>query len=338
MKNSIHNNQKNITIQLFRIIACIMVLLTHMRSVVPMDAISNYIDFGGFGVGVFFIISGYLAFNSADLANGRVLNYYKKRALRILPLFYVVILIWAVLRSFVFVDMPEDPAGLYWLNYVLLIFKSYPNSVIEWSNVGAVWTIASFIYFYLFMPLFYKYINSFSKALIAEILFIGINIAYYLFSIKWFEPLSDLCIFGLGILIYFAKNESQESKFTLFGCLLLIIWIINLSDVKHMLFISIIMAIMIINSNVKNTSIGHIKVLSSLFNILDYYSFDIYLSHPIVLYLVSKLGLASNNNLIKAIIIIAGIVVLSVILDKISSIICSIFEKLSVMNRRRLGK
>lgn len=328
MKNSIHNNQKNITIQFFRIIACIMVLLTHMRSVVPMDAISNYIDFGGFGVGVFFIISGYLAFNSADLANGRVLNYYKKRALRILPLFYVVILIWAVLRSFVFGDMPEDPAGLYWLNYVLLIFKSYPNSVIEWSNVGAVWTIASFIYFYLFMPLFYKYINSFTKALMAEILFIGINIAYYLFSIKWFEPLSDLCIFGLGILIYFAKKESQESKFTLFGCLLLIIWIINLSDVKHMLFISIIMAIILMNSNITDTSFRRVKGLNKLLNVLDKYSFEIYLSHPIILYLVSSLGIAGNSNLLKAFIIIVGIMVLSVILEKVSSIISSIFEKI----------
>lgn len=328
MKNSIHNNQKNITIQLFRIIACIMVLLTHMRSVVPMDAISNYIDFGGFGVGVFFIISGYLAYNSADLANGRVLNYYKKRALRILPLFYVVILIWAVLRSFVFVDMPKDPAGLYWLNYVLLIFKSYPNSVIEWSNVGAVWTIASFIYFYLFMPLFYKYINSFTKALMAEILFIGINIAYYLFSIKWFEPLSDLCIFGLGILIYFAKKETQESKFTLFGCLLLIIWIINLSDVKHMLFISIIMAIILMNSNITDTSIERVKGLNKLLNVLDKYSFEIYLSHPIILYLVSSLGIAGNSNLLKAFIIIVGIMVLSVILEKVSSIISSVFEKI----------
>lgn len=316
-----NGRKKDITIQLFRVIACIMVMLTHMRAVVPMDAIANYIDFGGFGVGVFFIISGYLAFNSADLANGRVLNYYKKRALRILPLFYVVIFIWAVLRSFVFVDMPEDPAGLYWLNYVLLIFKSYPNSVIEWSNVGAVWTIASFIYFYLFMPLFYKYINSFSKALMAEILFIGINIVYYLFSIKWFEPLSDLCIFGLGILIYFAKKESQESKFTLFGCFLLIIWIINLSDVKHMLFISIIMAIILMNSNITDTSIGHVKGLNKLLNVLDKYSFEIYLSHPIILYLVSSLGIAGNSNLLRAVTIIAGIIVLSVILEKVSSII-----------------
>lgn len=326
-----HNNgntQKDITIRLFRVIACIMVLLTHMRAVVPMNAIAKYIDFGGFGVGVFFIISGYLAFNSAELANGRVLNYYKKRALRILPLFYVVILIWGILRSVVFCDMPEDPVGLYWLNYILLIFKSYPNSVIEWSNVGAVWTIASFIYFYLLMPLFYKYINSFIRALITEIFFIGINIAYYLFSIKWFEPLSDLCIFGLGILIYFAKKESQESKFTLFGCLLLILWIINLSDVKHMLFISIIMAIMIINGNVKNTTIEHIKVLGCLLNILDHYSFDIYLSHPIVLYLVSTLGIAGNNTLLKAIVITIGIIVLSIILDNISSAICSVIEKL----------
>ena len=336
-----HNNcntQKDITIRLFRVIACIMVLLTHMRAVVPMNAIAKYINFGGFGVGVFFIISGYLAFNSSDLANGRVLNYYKKRALRILPLFYVVILIWGILRSFVFSDMPEDPSGLYWLNYILLIFKSYPNSVIEWSNVGAVWTIASFIYFYLLMPLFYKYINSFIRALIAEILFIGINIAYYLFSIKWFEPLSDLCIFGLGILIYFAKKESQESKFTFFGCFLLILWIINLSDVKHMLFISIIMAIMILNSNVNSTTIGHFKALGCLLKNLDYYSFDIYLSHPIVLYLVSKFGLASNNNLVRAIVIIGGIMALSVILDKINSMACSIIEKLNVMNRRRFGK
>lgn len=323
-----NGRKKDITIQLFRVIACIMVMLTHMRAVVPMDAIANYIDFGGFGVGVFFIISGYLAFNSADLANGRVLNYYKKRALRILPLFYVVILVWAVLRSFVFVDMPEDPAGLYWLNYVLLIFKSYPNSVIEWSNVGAVWTIASFIYFYLFMPLFYKYINSFTKALMAEILFIGINIAYYLFSIKWFEPLSDLCIFGLGILIYFAKKESQESKFTLFGCLLLIIWIINFSDVKHMLFISIIMAIILMNSNIKDTSIERVKGLNKLLNVLDKYSFEIYLSHPIILYLVSSLGIAGNSNLLRAVTIIAGIIVLSVILEKVSSIISSVFEKI----------
>ena len=246
-----------------------------MRVVVPMNAIAKYIDFRKFGVGVFFIISGYLAFNSADLANGRVLKYYKKRTLRILPLFYVVILIWGILRSFAFSDMPEDPTGLYWLNYILLIFK------------------------------------------VIQIVFLnGVM----------FEPLSDLCIFGLGILIYFAKKESQESKFNLFGCFFLILWIINLSDVKHMLFISIIMAIMIINSNVNNTTIEQIKVLSSLLKFLDYYSFDIYLSHPIVLYLVSTLGIVSNNTLLREIII--GILVLSIALDKISSTICSIIEKL----------
>lgn len=64
-----------------------------------------------------------------------------------------------------------------------------------------------------------------------------------------------------------------------------------------------------------------------LFDSLDYYSFDIYLSHPIVLYLVSTLGIASNNTLLREIIIV-GILVLSIALDKISSTICSIIEKL----------
>ena len=78
-------------IQIFRIVACIGTFLIHFGQRMEIGGILRRItDLGGYGVSVFFIISGFVAWNSVD--NNKefsVREYWIKRCVKILPIYYV---------------------------------------------------------------------------------------------------------------------------------------------------------------------------------------------------------------------------------------------------------
>ena len=79
---------KNKNIELLRIISIIFVFLFHMN----IDQFKN----GYLGVDVFFVISGFVISQSIDKSlkekSFAILNFYKKRALRLLPELYLMLL------------------------------------------------------------------------------------------------------------------------------------------------------------------------------------------------------------------------------------------------------
>ena len=112
-----------IGISICRVAACLLVFVVHAGQYMNLGGIARRItDFGQFGVHLFFIISGYLAIMS--LASGRVtsiLNYYKKRCLRLLPLYYLIILIFLIVDEFLLKSVPPDELGLGWFRYIFLL-------------------------------------------------------------------------------------------------------------------------------------------------------------------------------------------------------------------------
>lgn len=86
------------SIQYLRGIACLLVVLLHIKSLMPVEYRSLFSN-GGIGVDIFFIISGfiiYYATSNPGEAKGNV--YFTKRILRIYPLFFVVWLITSILN------------------------------------------------------------------------------------------------------------------------------------------------------------------------------------------------------------------------------------------------
>ncbi len=141
-------------IQLLRVLACLGVFTAHLAPKMgAQGAVARAANFGASGVYLFFLVSAFLA---CGTWSGRSLNgvpgYYLRRAFRILPLYYGVILYQFLLHTFLLKDVPPDPEGLLWLRYLLLTNAFLPGPDNFWSNLSATWTISLFLVFYLCAP------------------------------------------------------------------------------------------------------------------------------------------------------------------------------------------
>jgi peptidoglycan/LPS O-acetylase OafA/YrhL len=115
---------------------------------------------GGFGVTVFFFLSGYLITTlmrmEAD-ASGKVSlkHFYLRRALRILPPFYIV-LVAATLLAAAGVTRGEDPLHPAAVASQVLHFSNYWVAIHGWNGIapgtGVYWSLAVEEHFYLVFP------------------------------------------------------------------------------------------------------------------------------------------------------------------------------------------
>jgi len=117
---------------------------------------------GGFGVTVFFFLSGYLITtllraeaqqkNSIDLR-----NFYVRRALRIFPPCYVTVLIVTVLAGAGFIYNTESYRSLF---AAFLYFSNYWN-ILGFGNLiagmGVLWSLAVEEHYYLLFPALYAW-------------------------------------------------------------------------------------------------------------------------------------------------------------------------------------
>ncbi len=141
-------------IQLLRVLACLGVFAAHLAPKMgARGAVARAANFGASGVYLFFLVSAFLAcgtWSKRRLSDAP--GYYLRRALRILPLYYGVILYQFLLHTLLLKDVPDDPAGLSWLRYLFLTNAFLPGPDNFWSNLSATWTISLFLVFYLCVP------------------------------------------------------------------------------------------------------------------------------------------------------------------------------------------
>lgn len=110
------------------------------------------------GVRLFFVLSGYLITTliAAEFERTGTISlrdFYRRRAVRILPAFYVFLsgaLLLAVLRSAPVVKSAFAAAGLFVWNYAL---PHLPVDEITYWDLGHLWTLALEQQFYVFWPL-----------------------------------------------------------------------------------------------------------------------------------------------------------------------------------------
>lgn len=216
---------RSYALDLLRILATAMVLTVHTGQTAGLDSATCL---GANGVLLFFIMSGYLAENGLQKAPG-ALGYYKRRAARILPLYWLVLAVrWMYdlaldLQAMPLADVLRGPCGLRYLRYPFFLQMVIPSEDwMLWDNRNALWTMSAFAFFYLLAPLLHKLIRSFyaSFALLLVCLFgkgfIGIMIEKALagypaaaniseFSAK--TPLMVLYCFLFGVTLCHALRE-----------------------------------------------------------------------------------------------------------------------------------
>lgn len=283
----------------FRAIAILIVFIAHcgLERVVP----------GGFGVTIFFFLSGYLITSllrsEYEQTHGIGLGaFYIRRTLRIWPPLYITIAVaWLVMR-FVFPQAHIDPWG------VLAQLAFVINYAYLWGHGSGLdlplWSLAVEEHFYLLFPLVYKvFLTSMSRrgatltclALCALILLIRIayavtygplGIVYY-----WSHTRIDSILFGCCLALYNnpvldreawrpGKGHLALALISLLGCL-----VFRNEVFRQTLRYSVQgLALYVVFSDALHDKGAFSRLLSSRpLRIVSLYSYTFYLVHVLVI-------------------------------------------------------
>lgn len=295
---------RNTNIDIVRILAAFMVLMVHVGYMLGWPA--KYTWTGYYGVPLFFVLSGYLSMFSMDRCKS-VKEYYKKRFLRIVPLYWAILTILYVLNLVTY--LPSQGAAVFssdgvcsvkYLRYYLFLNMFIPSDKFNiWNNMNGFWTIPAFMFFYLTVPLIYKLVRRYYVSLVLLIVMLfcrkpvahrfevflnnsGRNISEIHSFVEWMPLMVFYCFF-LGVTIYYACREGRQFSF-------LVLCILSMTYNEFGWFVwDIAMALMVLGAvSLPPLVTGEGKIAQVVKTVSDF-SFAQYLTHIAVLGYVIKL-------------------------------------------------
>lgn len=294
-----------IIFDILRICAALMVFCIHLFIFVPelprsvCDILSN----GGYGVSVFFVMSGFLIFES--LKNSKSLKeYYVKRISRIVPSYYAILVLGIVVWDLVLHQMPADTyAHLGWLRYFLFLNTWIPSAEYgSWNNLWGLWTISCFMFFYLIAPALKKWIRSFERSVVFMIgMIIGTFVLSKVLTLVFTRlgaslpnmlacdiPLYSMNTFAMGICAWYAYREDKVKEY-LRIMVLLLVGFVGLNMYNRMLWgvLAALVMMVFIDAGMAN------KKCESFLKLLGRYSFSLYLVHLPILRILEYMGFGS---------------------------------------------
>lgn len=138
--------------------------LTGVRQLEPLRVISNgQLDLGGFAVKCFFILSGFLIFQSLERSSS-LLNYLWKRILRLFPGLFVMLLFVLLVVPFVYTGetpLLENKSYLTYLPRQMMLYNLQDSidgvfvGMPYYTVNGSLWTICYEFTMYLMIGLFF---------------------------------------------------------------------------------------------------------------------------------------------------------------------------------------
>ena len=320
-------------IQLLRGIAVLYVVLFHLG----IESIQS----GFLGVDVFFIISGFLM--AILYKNDDVKGFYARRAKRLLPAYYVVIL-GTLIISFL-VNTPNEINqvvsqaifGSTFLSNIGFWLQNSYFSKAEFNPLLHLWSLGVEIQFYLVIPIlayvFYKIRFSLALVLLSSmilcfvVLTISPKTSFFMMPLRVWQFL-----LGYGCALYFTNNGNVKlSQFRWLGCIgLLLILLIPFLNVDgqaldvilgHPGFIALLVSIATcmvllfgLPREIEKNIIGRVLVK------LGQYSYSVYLVHfPVIVLYLSEPFSGTVLHIASAVdwvIIFTFIVFLSILLHK----------------------
>ena len=294
----------NISLDMIRILAIFMVLSVHAGQYVN-ENVKQYTGIGAKGVTLFFILSGYLAMESYQRIshNGNAIDYYKNRVKRILPQYYFILIFEYIVNlqlyhtygySYGEIFEPLNGiCGLKYLRYFLFLHGVLPsNNYLWWNNGFALWTMSSFAFFYLIVPLLFRFIRNWKVSLFITIALLilrqsMVNLTVDIFklfgafndpySVALDEPINNICYFMIGITVWHLKDKRAVFGF---GALAAVVAVFSSMTFYgyEMIFTALLIFAISFPIN-QYTPIAMKKVIRQLCSM----SFFIYLSHMVFL-------------------------------------------------------
>lgn len=285
-----HDNRFD-SIQALRAVAAIFVILEHVR----------FLNCGAFGVDIFFCISGFMIMFSTHKSTRRFIT---KRAIRILPLYYIMTVgtfLLLLLFPSMFEQTKADPGFL--IKSLLFIPFDIGNGVLQpLMRIG--WTVNCEIFFYLLFFIAFRISHKY-RGLICSV-FLGIFVLVSRILPIDFAPLQFygdpvMLDFIFGIICYYiargiynvyqAKQTAKLFSFLSAGCIVVAICIfsllvitkptINILDFRRPLLWGIPALLLVLCFFVAGLTLKTPRLLTFIGNM----SFSVYLIHyyPVML-------------------------------------------------------
>jgi peptidoglycan/LPS O-acetylase OafA/YrhL len=328
-----------------RAIAALAVLVHHITLQLPdfnlnphvfgtfADGTPRSLDLAGYGVTMFFTLSGflitYLLCVEKEKGVINVKKFYVRRILRIWPLYYIYIFI-VVITFFIFSLSYNSNSIVYYIflsaNIPFITGKIIPL-------LSHYWSLGVEEQFYIFWPWINrfkkKHILAFSFTLI--IVFVLLKLYLHFFipgsiieSIINVNRFHCMLIGALGA-IYYLKKHSFFITFLTLKTTQLIAWVIiflvslnffHVASVIDNEIISIVTLIIIVGQITKK---GIISLENRYFDFLGKISFGIYVIHPLVIFIFSMIFHNNgSNNTIQYILVYFSIIFSTIFMSYIS--------------------
>ena len=328
-----------------RAIAAIAVVISHITISLKDFGLDPYIFgsfndgkpkgyiLGGYGVSIFFVLSGflitYLLKSEKDAHSIDIKKFYMRRILRIWPLYYLYLIVALItILSFGF-DLNIKSLFLYTFyaaNIPFILSIGLPF-------VGHYWSLGVEEQFYLFWPWFIKKTNRLILPIfIMIIVLIGVKSSLHLFypnslfeSIIHVTRFHCMMIGALGAILL--KNENTLFQRLMDNKLIQsICWIIMiLVAINQFHFISFIDN-EVISVVTLVLIVGQIRIKSRILNLennffdfLGKISYGIYVIHPLLIFFFSKIFIGIEINIyFKYITVYTSIISTTILLSYIS--------------------
>lgn len=309
------NSNYNIILDVVRIAACVGVFSTHIWQVYGtegnklLDLVGTICRSGANGVVVLFCLSGYLAWKGINSDSFTRYEYWYKRLCRLTPSYYIVLILYILLGI-----LPIDVGVLRYFTYTNGFIPSREFEI--YNNMGGLWTMSCFVFFYLLAPYMKKYIHSLKSSVIALVSFfvfgkifdlgleivLNFNSADRISDMKAICPVGNMYLFLLGIVVYYVLKEEKEYSALLIGTILLSIFL-AVDKIDYPLW-GIITAMMIILSagcavSMKMQGIVGRKIVA-LIRMGSIISYEVYLSHFLFIKLFQKIDILFELGVLVA--------------------------------------
>lgn len=188
------------------------------------DIINYIMGMGAYGVALYFILSGYFSYSSVSKEKS-MSDYVKKKAIRILPIYYVSLVLTFLVGIFITGEYPLD---FKWIYHVVFLNMFIPSQEWTWWNsVNFFWTMPAFVAWYILSPFLFKYVNNSSKmaitTLIASVSTPFLKMWMYNFASEQFVNWNFFCllyVFLFGSLAYFIVKEHKQFAGVLYGIII----------------------------------------------------------------------------------------------------------------------
>ena len=209
-------------------IAALLILAVHLTVIINL--FNGYkFGLGTYGVQLFYILSALTLLLSSSqrfaVETRPVFNFFVRRFFRIAPLFYLVVIAALLFSQGVTYRLPN---GQIYLDNIVAHFLFIFGFSKYWVNslIGVEWSIACEVWFYLSLPLVFKYIKTKKQSLWLLLTSLAVSLLFQKLLSSFFNKghdpllsewtsffiLSNYFYFALGIVLYFILKDKKPCK------------------------------------------------------------------------------------------------------------------------------